>query len=188
MKKVLMMVLGYVLIVLFFPFKSLIGNRQKRMIESYLRDPKSISEKEAHLILKDLAWNEYNEGNFKQAKEYSAELLRLNKLVDESWNYGNAIHHSHTIIGLVDLESSNIGEAKKQLLLSSKTSGSPQLSSFGPALLLAQKLLEKGESNPVKKYLENCRKFWRMENGRISKWLERIDEGEMPDFYSSKKE
>ncbi len=176
------MVFGYILFVLFFPFKKMIGNRQKKMVESYIKDPKSISDQEAHVILKDLAWKEYNEGNFPKAISYSNELLRLNELVDENWNYGNAIHHSHTIIGLVSLESNDVAEAKKHLLLSSKTPGSPQLDSFGPTFLLAQRLLNLEEYGTVKKYLMNCRKFWEMDNGRISKWLEQIGAGEKPQF------
>ena len=182
MKRIFMMALGYLLIALFFPFKKMMGNRQKRLIESYIKDPQSISDQEAHVILKDLAWEEYKRGNFQKAKTYSHELLRLNDLVDANWNHGNAIHHSHSIIGLVSLESNDIAEAKKQLLLSSKTSGSPQLASFGPTFLLAQKLLDLDEYAPVKKYLINCRQFWEMDKGRISKWLEQINAGEKPQF------
>ena len=83
-----MTVLGYVLIVLFFPFKSMMGNRQQKLVEAYVKDPKSISDQEAHVILKDLAWKEYNKGDFPKAKTYAHELLRLNELVEKNWNYG----------------------------------------------------------------------------------------------------
>jgi len=177
-----MMVLGYILIVLMFPFKGMLGTRHKRLIGSYIKDPNSISEQDAHSILKDLAWKEYTEGGLKKASTYSNELLRLNNLVEKNWNYGNAIHHAHTIIGLVHLESNDIAEAKRRLVLSSKTPGSPQLDSFGPTFLLAQKLLDIGEYGTVKKYLMNCRKFWKRDNGRISLWLEKIGNGEKPQF------
>ena len=175
------------LIVLMFPFKSMIGNRQKRLIDSYIKDPKSISDQDAHVILKDLAWKEYNEGNYEKALTYSNELLRLNEIVEENWNYGNAIHHSHSIIGLVSLESDDLAKAKKHLLLSSKTPGSPQLDSFGPTFILAQKLVDLDEYGIVKKYLLNCRRFWEMDNGKISKWLEQIGSGEKPNFQARSK-
>lgn len=178
-----MICLGQLLSILFFPFKGMVKKRQERIIEAYIENPKSVSDSEAHMILKDLAWKEYQLGNFDEAKKYSNELLRLNKIVDENWNYGNAIHHAHTIIGLVSFENNDIISARNHLNKSSKTPGSPQLDSFGPVLILAQKMIEAGEIEPCKKFLKNCKKFWKMEDGKISAWLLEIDNGHIPQMY-----
>jgi hypothetical protein len=47
----------------------------------------------------------------------------------------------------------DIEEAKKQLLLAGKTPSSPQLNSFGPNMILAKELLDKGEKDTVLHYL-----------------------------------
>lgn len=182
MKTVLMRVLGRVLIVLFFPFKHWIAKRHSKMLEKYISNPSSISDIDAHTILKDLAWKEYEQGNNDQAKKYAFELLRLNKLVEDNWNSGNALFYGHMIIGLVNFESKNIEKAKERLILSSKTHGSPQLDTFGPSLVLAQKLLDAGEIKTVTKFIKNCSKFWEMDNGVIDYWLNEIGEGRCPDL------
>jgi len=171
-----------ILLILFFPFKGVIKRRLDKKKKLYARDPKCISDSDAHIILKDLAWEEFNNGNLDQAVIYSNELLRLNSIVEENWNYGNAIHHSHTILGLVSLESFDLANAKKHLLLSSRTPGSPQLNTFGPRFTLAQKLINLEEYETVEKYLINCRRFWNLEKGRISRWLEEIESGKKPQF------
>ncbi len=114
----------------------------------------------------------------------SKELLRLNKIVPETWNYGNAIHHSHTIISLVKFERNQIDSAKNHLVKSSKTPGSPQLDSFGPTLMLAQKLADHGEIQSCIKYLKNCSQFWKMDNGKVSTWLNQLENGNVPNMYT----
>lgn len=173
-----MYLIGFVLKVLFFPLKWLVRNKQEKLKEAYAKDPGFISDREAHLILKDLAWTEYSLKNYPKARDYSLELLRLNEIVERNWNYGNAIHHSHTVLGLAALQAGNIEESKEHLALSAKTPGSPQLDTFGPSLVLADRLLEKGEKKSVKKFLLNCGKFWKMDQGRISGWVQAIEAGD----------
>jgi len=187
MKKVLMYLFGLVLLIIFLPFKGLVGNRQEKLKEAYTEDPSSITDKEAYLILKDLAWKEYSLKNYSKAKGYSLELLRLNEIVERNWNYGNAIHHSHTVLGLVALQAGKIEDSKEHLALSAKTTGSPQLHTFGPSLILADKLLEKGEKKSVKKFLLNCGKFWEMDKGKISEWVQSIESGDELTLCSEKR-
>lgn len=74
------------------------------------------------------------------------------------------------------------------LLKSGKSSGSPQLNSFGPDPSLADALLKAGHADPLKVYLGDIKKFWKMENGQVDEWLASIDKGERPplDRFSAK--
>jgi hypothetical protein len=47
---------------------------------------------------------------------------------------------------------------------------------------LAKDLLEKGERDAVIQYLELCRKFWKMDNGRLDQWIKEIKAGKVPQF------
>ena len=75
-------------------------------------------------------------------------------------------------------------EAKKCLLESGRTLGSPQLNSFGPTMVLAKELLEQGERDAVLEYLHLCPKFWKSETAesRLDQWSQAIKEGMVPDF------
>lgn len=187
MKKTLTSLFGFLLLLLFLPFKGLVEAKQKRLKEAYKVDASSITDQEAHLILKDIAWEQYSTGNYSKAEEYSHEFLRLNEIVDENWNYGNAIHHSHTILGLIAVQMGDIDSAKEHLALSAKTPSSPQLNTFGPSLALADKLLKIGETKSVKKFLLNCRNFWGMDKGKISEWIENIEAGNQPCLCTQKR-
>jgi hypothetical protein len=66
------------------------------------------------------------------------------------------------VLGLVALRQGSVANAKQYLLESGKTTGSPQLDSFGPDFTLAKELLQKGERETVLEYLSLCRKFWKM--------------------------
>lgn len=54
-----------------------------------------------------------------------------------NWNYGNAIHDGHMVLGRVALRRGDIEAAKRELLEAGKTPESPQLNSLGPNRSLA---------------------------------------------------
>jgi hypothetical protein len=56
------------------------------------------------------------------------------------------------------------------------------MNSFGPNVSLAKDLLEKGERDAVIQYLELCRKFWKLDNGRLDQWIKEIKAGKVPQF------
>lgn len=182
MKKIFSKLIGYVLLALFLPFKGIVQRRQKRLKALYASNPADVSDIDAHTILPDIIWENYYKGNYDTAKIYADNLLRINSALDKFWNTGNAIHHAHTVIGLISLARGNIESAKNHLLKSFKTSGSPQLNTFGPKLSLAKGLYEHGEDEVVIKFLSGCSKFWRMDNGHIEKWINDINEGRTPNF------
>jgi hypothetical protein len=121
-------------------------------------------------------------GETKKAKVYALALLQQATTMKNDWNYGNAIHVGNLVLGLIALESNDVTEAKRLLLEAGKTPGSPQLNSFGPNMLLAQRLLAKGEREAVFQYFDLCAKFWKMEQGRLGQWKEVAIEDGTPDF------
>ncbi len=124
--------------------------------------------------LGDMARLALDSGDIKKATEYSNELLTMAPTFKDDWNYGNAIHDGHTILGRIALKNGDIEKAKEHLIESGKTDGSPQLNSFGPSMDLAKKLMERGEKDVVIQYLELCKGFWEMSNGTLERWINEI--------------
>jgi len=109
-------------------------------------------------------------------------LLRATRLYPLGWDHGNAIVHGHVALGLGALEQDDVAAAREHLLEAGHTPGSPQLDTFGPNMLLAKALLERGEREVVLDYFDLCRGFWRMDDGDLDTWSEAVRAGEMPDF------
>jgi len=126
-------------------------------------------------------WN-IDGGSLETAKVLAQETLRIAEKYKDDWNYGNAIHKGHLTLGRIALRLDDIEEAKKQLLLAGNTPGSAQLDSFGPNMLLAQELLEKGENAIVLEYLKLCEIFWEFHIEKLMKWQEQVSKGEKPYF------
>src|SRR5438046_1216100 len=78
------------------------------------------------------------------ARACALQMLRENR-DPKAWYYGNVVHEANQILGLAALQQGNVRLARHYLLAAGKTPGSPQLDSFGPNMVLAQKLLERGE-------------------------------------------
>jgi len=95
---------------------------------------------------------------------------------------GDAIHDGNRILGHVALNAADIEGAKRHLLESAKTPGSPVLNSFGPELTLAKDLLAKGERETVIQYLESLPRFWQGRQEAIDQWVILIRAGKTPDL------
>jgi hypothetical protein len=121
-------------------------------------------------------------GDYSHGNELAQELLALATKYPNDWNAGNAIHHGHLALGRAALAADDLPTARAELLAAADTSGSPQLSSFGPSMRLAQDLLRVGERETVLAYLKLCRSFWKFGNDRIAEWMSAIAEGRTPDF------
>jgi hypothetical protein len=104
------------------------------------------------------------------AMAYASEALQLAPQFRQDWNYGNAIHNGHVVLGRLALVHGDVESACKELLLAGETPGSPQLDSFGPNMSLAKELLEQGQREVVVQYFEECRVFWRSDHGALKKW------------------
>jgi hypothetical protein len=117
---------------------------------------------------------------YQLAENLARELLQLADVFRANWNYGNALHHAHIVLGRVALAAGDITTAREELLLAGHTPGSPQLDSFGPNMALAVELLRAGERDAVQSYLGLCGKFWRMERGLLAYWGTEIEQGREP--------
>ena len=120
---------------------------------------------------------------FVDAKQFAERALALAPAFPADWNYGNAIHMGHTVLGLLALNAEDYTSAINELYESGKTPGSPQLNTFGPTMQLAKALLKLGHVEPVLSYLEQCRVFWEMGSIRIDLWERKIREGQVPNFF-----
>lgn len=124
----------------------------------------------------------YKAGDAAKTKALANENLDLAKVYRCNWNYGNAIHDSNRFLGLLSLKSGELDNAADYLLRSGKTTGSPQLNSFGPTLDLANELLKQGKREAVTAYLGDIQSFWKMNGGLVEEWLAEIKNGETPEL------
>ncbi len=114
-----------------------------------------------------------------KAADYANELLRS---PSDDPNYGQAVHDGNLVLGMIALKQGDVGEARRHLLESAKVKGSPVLSSFGPNMLLAKALLERGEREAVLQYFESCRAFWSTGAAQLDAWSATVRSGGMPSF------
>ena len=114
-----------------------------------------------------------------KAKKYSLALLE-SATDRDGWNYGNIIHDTNLILGRVALTEGKIDVAKLHLLEAGKSTGSPQLNSFGPNMSLAKELLERSEREVVLQYFDLCGKFW--DDGKLNRWKGDVQAGRIPNF------
>jgi len=144
---------------------------------------------ERYFLLKDLAPAAFAAGDLKKAEKYARELQTVGDTIKNESKFDTRIpsyanHVSNIILGLIALNEDKVIEAKEHLLAAAQISGGPDplLTTFGPNMLLAKKLIEKGERETVIQYFDLCAKFWERENGRLEKWKNTVNQGGMPDF------
>ena len=128
--------------------------------------------------IEDLATTVYEKGDHDRATTLIKEYLELASTYRCNWNYGNAIHNSNRILGFIALKSNDVSGAANYLIEAGKSTGSPQLDSFGPNLDLANELLLLGETEAVVNYLLGVRKFWDGKKTIIDEWVQKIRAGD----------
>jgi hypothetical protein len=111
------------------------------------------------------------------AARQAKELLALAESFREDWNYGNAVHRGHLVLGRIALASNDLASARAELLAAGRTPGSPQLNSFGPNMRLARDLLAVGERDSVLEYIDLCGAFWKMGEQDLPRWRQRSRRG-----------
>jgi len=124
----------------------------------------------------------YHLGDLERAREIAQTALAMAAHYPDSWNFGNAVHYGHTVLGLVALRAGDPKVALSELIASGEVRGSPQLNSFGPSMRLARELLKDGERDGVMVYLGLCRKFWKLGQRWIDIWEKKIARGVVPKF------
>lgn len=140
------------------------------------------SEAEKFYALDDAAKQSFVTGKIEDAHNYATELLTLAPKYRADWNYGNAIQDGNLVLGRIAVRDGRIEDAKQYLLEAGKSRGSPTMDSFGPTMSLAKDLIEKGERDTVLQYFELCRKFWKMDYGKLDQWSQEVKAGQTPDF------
>ncbi len=130
----------------------------------------------------DATQKAFKAGKLETAETLAKDLLSQAEKWEKNWNYGNAVHFGNLVLGHVALKRGKTADAKAYLLKAGKISGSPQLNTFGPNMLLASELLAKGEKDVVLEYLELTRAFWSPDLSKIDEWKPIIEGGKFPDF------
>jgi hypothetical protein len=155
---------------------------EDKLAQSNAKLSQATSEQERFYALPNAAlWNAQL-GSRADALSYAKELLALLPRYTQNWNYGNAIHKAHLALGLVAVANRDLMAAKTEILEAGRTPGSPQLNSFGPNMLLAQKLLEAGERDTVLEYFKLCAVFWKNDHGKVGQWSSQIQSGLQVNF------
>jgi len=132
--------------------------------------------------LDDQIKDAYLNSDLNLAKTLISEYLQLADVYRCNWNYGNAVHDANRYLGLISLSEGKIDEATSYLISAGKSTGSPQLNSFGPELDLANNLLKRGKTKEVLIYLNDVELFWELNDGRINKWIGEIENGNKPEL------
>lgn len=103
----------------------------------------------------------YDNGDNRAVEKIARQALVEGK-DSSAWYYGNFVHDYNQWLGLVALRENRLEEARHYLIMAGKSPGSPQLDSFGPDMILAQKLLKRGprEREAVLLYLDLVADFW----------------------------
>lgn len=175
-------------LVLFYLFMCLavafIVWNQSASIQSIPRDGLSNTTDPRHRFyaLGDAAKYCFNTGKFDEAGKHASELLELSQRYRSDWNFGNAIHDGNMILGRIAVHDGRIDDAKRFLEAAGSTPGSPQLDTFGPDMSLASDLLDVGEAAAVVFYIDKCRSFWEMHDGKLDFWASELKAGRRPRF------
>jgi hypothetical protein len=135
--------------------------------------------------LSEAAKAAFEVGKLDEAYQFADELLDQASRYRDDWNYGNAIHDGHMVLGRIALRGGDLETAKGELLQAGKTSGSPQLRSFGPNVSLAKDLIERHQVGAVTEYFRLCGAFWDLGQANLRRWTILVKAGEMPDFGSN---
>ena len=143
----------------------------------------AVDDQEAFVYLPRAAAAAFHLERFAEAQQFAERALALAPTFKDSWNYGNAIHRGHTVLGLLALNTQDHALAVSELYESGQTPGSPQLNSFGPTMQLAKALLRLRHVEPVLTYLHQCAVFWQMGGIWLPLWERKIREGCVPNFF-----
>ena len=138
----------------------------------------------------------YRKGEAASADALARRYLQVAGQFPCNWNHGNAIHNANATLGLLALRDGRKADAVSYLEAAGAASGSPQLDSFGPSLLLARGLAQAGEHQAVARYLASIKRFWKAQDSSIlgvllpafadpdpiSTWIGELNQGRVPDF------
>jgi hypothetical protein len=136
---------------------------------------------EKHMWLSQLTTSAFEAGELNKAQIWALESLSQGSTNKADPSFSDSIHHGHIVLGRIALLSGDLAEARQQLIQAGQTSGSPVLGSFGPNMILAKELLEKGERDAVIQYFQECANFWKNQS-KLDEWTATVKAGGIPNF------
>jgi len=128
----------------------------------------------------ELARTAFEAGETSRAVSFATEILGELPKENAAWARNDLSHRAHVILGRAALRNGDVAEGKLQLLAAGQVEGSPVLSTFGPSMLLAKELLDKGERETVLEYFAEVGAFWK--NQKLQQWIATVKSGGIPDF------
>jgi len=132
--------------------------------------------------LPDAAQAAFEAGEYERAATYSKEVLSLAEQPEYADNNADAIHYGNIVLGRIALRQGDVRAASAYLLKAAEIKGNPHLDTFGPNMMLAKELLEKGERKSVLQYFDLCGKFWADDDKKLDQWRSAVTSGSDPDF------
>jgi tetratricopeptide (TPR) repeat protein len=132
--------------------------------------------------LPDAAQAAFEAGEYEQAAAYSKEVLSLAEQPEHADNNADAIHYGDIVLGRIALRHGDVTAASAYLLKAAKIKGNPHLDTFGPNMMLAKELFEKGERKSVLEYFDLCGKFWADDEKKLDQWRSAVTSGSGPNF------
>jgi hypothetical protein len=136
---------------------------------------------EKHMWLSQLETSAFEAGEVNKAQVWALESLSQGSTNKPDFSLADSTHHGHIILGRIALLSGDLAEARQQLIQAGQTAGSPVLVSFGPNMMLAKELLEKGERDAVIQYFQECANFWKNQS-KLDEWTATVKAGRIPNF------
>lgn len=131
-------------------------------------------------LVPDLAQAEFEAGDDASAERDARRALETAPgLVQRNKNLAAILtHRGETILGRIALAHGDISQARARLLASLQLPAIPPPLEFnGPDLSLAADLADAGEVDSVLEFLENTRKFWLYDGGRIDHAIRMVKAG-----------
>jgi tetratricopeptide (TPR) repeat protein len=132
--------------------------------------------------LPDAAQAAFEAGEYERAATYSKEELGVAGQPGYGENNADAIHYGNIVLGRIALRQGDVTAASAYLLKAAEIRGNPHLDTFGPNMMLAKELLEKGERKSVLEYFDLCGKFWADNDKKLDQWRSAVTSGSDPDF------
>ncbi len=137
------------------------------------------------LLLPEAAWHELKGGNSTKAEAYARELLADPDLVAKT---GDGVYYANQVLGMIAIQKGDVPGAKRYLIDSARTPGSPWLGQGTQDTGLAEALLKHGERDAVLEYLELSKRFWKQDVALLSQWQATIRAGGVPQFDQDRKD
>jgi tetratricopeptide (TPR) repeat protein len=132
--------------------------------------------------LPEAAQAAFEAGEYEKAGAYSKKALNLAAQPENVADSADAGHYGNIVLGRIAVRQGDVAGGSAYLLKSAAIKGNPHLDTFGPNMMLAKELLEKGERTSVLQYFDLCGAFWKDDDGKLKQWRSSVASGTNPDF------